>query len=143
MDQKRAPSSWGRDTTPGLFWRRQNQRRETTRTVHIPSAARLHRVSSVQGKLLKLLQKNMESKQSIPPPCLLCPPALTPELRLRWRAVLSPFSLLKYFKNKRTNKKTDPVRKLKKDNLQIHSYFSIKLLAAHFVRGSCFHINTW
>lgn len=30
MNQRWAPSSWGWDTTAGLFWRLLNQRRETT-----------------------------------------------------------------------------------------------------------------
>lgn len=63
MNQKRAPSSWARDTTARLFWRLQNQRRETTAVALIPSAARQHRQAPVRGcKNVKFLQEHTQSK---------------------------------------------------------------------------------
>lgn len=115
MDQKRAPSSWGRDTTPGLFWRRQNQRRETTRTVHIPSAARLHRISSVQGKLLKLLQKKYGEQTKYPPSLSPLSAGFDPWTATAMEGCTFSFQSVKIFqKTKGQIKKTRPSSKTKK-----------------------------
>lgn len=74
MNQRRAPSSWGRDTTPGLFWRLQNQRRETflQLLVYIESPQSTENCWKLLQKKKKKIRRAIKLS---PPPCLLlCPP---------------------------------------------------------------------
>lgn len=95
MHQIRDPPPTGPDTKPSLFRRLQNVRRQTTRLVHIPVAAR---VSAVQRKYIKNKSKTIiinRAKTKYPCLRLLCPPAFTSELGLKWRAELFPFGYVK------------------------------------------------